>query len=349
MKTVWLDISLLNQEQTCGMAEYTKNIKSFLDKKFLVSTFSNPYKNFVKKGILYFLWLNSFFYIKTIIQKPDIIIFPFYIMPFFIRKKTKYYVVFHDLMLYRENFFGEKSVKSFKLKMNIANKKATKIITVSNTSKKAICDTFGISPDRVAVAYNIVSNQFKNNVDNSSDNISDLFNLEPKKYIFSLAGGFKHKNTGALIDAFNLIYEKYPDLKLVLAGYKGNIEYKTNTPNPNIIFAGYLKNEELAKLYKNALIFVLPSLEEGFGIPIIEAQYAGIPVLCSDIPIFQEVVENSAELCAPNSHGIAQKLELLLSSPNRLSELSYLGKNNEKRFLHSIVKKQFIDILEEDL
>ena len=93
-------------------------------------------------------------------------------------------------------------------------------------------------------------------------------------------------------------------------------------------------------------MYIFPSLYEGFGIPILEAQYSGVPVLCSDIPIFHEVANNSAEFVQPNSDAIAEKIDLLLKNKQRLEELTKLGYENIQRFSEFVLKKQIIEAIE---
>ena len=77
----------------------------------------------------------------------------------------------------------------------------------------------------------------------------------------------------------------------------GNENREKLTKHPKIIITGYIPDEEIPTLYKNALLYIFPSLYEGFGTPIIEAQYSGCPLLCSDIPVFKEIAGNGAEFC----------------------------------------------------
>ena len=88
-----------------------------------------------------------------------------------------------------------------------------------------------------------------------------------------------------------------------------------------------------------------PSLYEGFGIPQIEAQYCGCPLLCSNIPVFHEVSENGAEYCEPNSNDIADKMEYLINNPERREELVELGYENLKRFSTERIAEQLTEVI----
>jgi glycosyltransferase involved in cell wall biosynthesis len=101
----------------------------------------------------------------------------------------------------------------------------------------------------------------------------------------------------SLIYAFNKISKDNKDLKLILVGQK-DFFYKRleeeNALSERIIFYGKATDRELANLYTNAIALVMPSLMEGFGLPVLEAMSLRCLVVCSDIPAFREIAANSA-------------------------------------------------------
>lgn len=344
MAEIWIDTSVAEGSQTCGMGEYAKNLINMLEENGnVVKCFSNP---FVNMGIfstkIYFLWLNSFFLLKTMICKPDIVIFPAYIMPFFVRRKSRYYVVFYDIMLAREQFFGKRNAKTFNLFLSIAAKKATKIITISDTTKTLLNKEFNIPLEKINIINCTLKKPMLNIVNFNFKTLEQKYNLKRQKYILFIGGCFKHKNVDSLMKAFSTISIKYNDFKLVIAGYKGLVSL-CNNYSKQIILLGYVSDEEIIALYKNALFFVFPSLEEGFGLPIIEAQFLKCPILCSDIPVFREVAGVGAEFCETDYNSIASKIEYLLNNRQRLNELIELGELNLSRFRRSKIVKQVKD------
>ena len=104
------------------------------------------------------------------------------------------------------------------------------------------------------------------------------------------------KNLNAVIRAFR----KMPQVDLVVIGYAGGGNPARSLP-PNIRFAGYVEENEKAMLIADAHGLIMPSLAEGFGVPIIEALAANTPVLCSDIPVFREVAGELADYFDPFS------------------------------------------------
>jgi glycosyltransferase involved in cell wall biosynthesis len=104
------------------------------------------------------------------------------------------------------------------------------------------------------------------------------------------------KNLNAVIRAF----KKLPQADLVVIGYAGGAKFMRNVP-PNVKFAGYVEEQDKAALIAEAHGLIMPSLAEGFGVPIIEALAANTPVLCSDIPVFREVAGELADYFDPFS------------------------------------------------
>lgn len=343
MQKLFIDISFIYNNKT-GIGQYTDVLISNLPKELTLKYFNLKLPQKLKfKSIFLVLWQNSFIYLKTLIEKPKTIIFPAFFMPYFKIKKTKYCTVIHDLCHLRKNEMSKYFKFIYNLATDISIKKADIIITVSKTIKQELIEKFNINPDRIKVVYNSIGQHFLDtNIDN---NILQKYNLEKGKYILSVATLNKRKNIPELIKAFESISEKNPTLKLVLVGGMGNEQREKLTQHKNIIFTGYIADEELPILYKNAIFYVFPSLYEGFGIPLIEAQYCNCPVICSDIPVFREIAENSAEFSSTGANGIAKKIEYLINNPTRREELVILGIENVKRFSIEKIAKQLEECL----
>lgn len=342
---LFIDVSFLFNPTT-GVGAYVKILLNILkkSKKLHLEIFELKLPKWIRyRYIFHNLWQNTFLYMLTILFKPNIIIFPAFIMPYLRRKKTKYITVIHDLAHLRGDEMSQYSKFIFNLSTNIAIKKADIIVTVSETVKNELIHNFNIDPNRVKVVYNSVGEHFKNLKNNSV--ICKKYNIDEQKYILSVATLNRRKNIPSLIKAFELITERHPEIKLVLVGGMGNEDRKKLSKHPNIIFTGYIPDEDLPYLYKNALLYAFPSLYEGFGIPLIEAQYSNCPVLCSDIPVFREIAGNSAEFFTPDVRGIATKLEYLINNEEKRKELILLGCENVKRFSKEEITEQLLEII----
>lgn len=341
---IWIDVSF-NLKNVTGVGKYILTLFNALELNY------SNYKpielklpqNMKLKPIFQIIWLNTIVYILACCFKPDIIISPSYISPFIKRKRTKYITVIHDLIFDYKDYVTKRTNVMYSIATKQSIKTTDIIVAVSETTKNEIIKKYAISPEKIKVVYNSID---KNVFDNSpSDNILAKYNIKSKEYILSVATLAKHKNIPSLVNAFINIANKHPNIKLVLVGKMGN-EIKENLAiHPNIILTGYVKDEDLPSLYKNALLYVFPSLCEGFGIPIIEAQYCNCPVLCSDIPVFREVAGESAEFFEPNTSSLAIKMESLINNSQKFQELKNKGVENIKRFEINNIAEQLSNII----
>jgi alpha-1,3-rhamnosyl/mannosyltransferase len=128
------------------------------------------------------------------------------------------------------------------------------------------------------------------------------FPFEHEGYVLFLGSYRKHKNLGRLLEAFQLAAPRIPAGKrLVIAGSSSRLSsaHRTiveaiNFDRERVIFTGSVSNSCLRRLYSNADAFIMPSLAEGFGLPVLEAFHAGAPVLCSRTTSLPEVAGEAA-------------------------------------------------------
>lgn len=198
---------------------------------------------------------------------------------------------------------------------SVAAKTSDFIITVSEFSKNRIADILHFPKDRIKVIHSAVYN-----------NVVDLSNAEykdvkkryalPSRYIMSLSTLEPRKNLHILIDAFVHIMDKVP-YDLVLVGRKGwKIDEMLEKYNAQsrIHITGFVEDEHVAHIYKNALCFVFPSIYEGFGLPPVEALSVGTPVIASDAASIPEVMRKQAVYFKNNSKEELEDILLNLES-----------------------------------
>jgi glycosyltransferase involved in cell wall biosynthesis len=205
-------------------------------------------------------------------------------------------------------------------------KNSKHVFTVSQFSKSEIVEFYGTKQDKISVIYNATSDIFK-----------EIEHCFYDKYILAVSSLNHQKNFHSLIKAFNGLEDK--TIKLYLAGRINknfaDIELLHDIEsNENIIFQGHVDDETLVKLYSNATCFVYPSLYEGFGIPPLEAQSCGTPVICSNVASLPEVGgEDSVLYVDPyDVDDIKDKIEELISNQTLQDELRVKGFENIKRF-----------------
>ncbi|MGI4749999.1 MAG: glycosyltransferase family 4 protein [Janthinobacterium lividum] len=209
--------------------------------------------------------------------------------------------VFHDAFFFEnpENY-GKIWLWFYKKTALPAAKKSLFVITPTFYAKQQIQAFTSIPKEKLIVVYEGVKTS-PETTDISLQKTLERFLLKPSNYILHVGSMFKRKNIPALVTAFSRIKTSgYPDLKLVLAGSipSSQIEndYKLiaetikdlNLQN-EVIITGYLTDDELTALYKNALLYVFPSINEGFGLPILEAFENNLPVIVADNTCLPEV------------------------------------------------------------
>lgn len=220
-------------------------------------------------------------------------------------KHVKQIPIIHDLMSFTEpkNYTLRKRFEN-KLAMR-SLKNAYKIIAVSQSTKQALHDLFKIDFNKIYVIPNITDFYIEN---------------KNKKDLIFIGDLRKTKNLDFLIKGF-AEYKKHNDVeeKLIIAGNK-KFEYETLVSLVNsldldkdIIFKGYITDEEKIDLFENAKGLVFLSNNEGFGIPLLEANVNLIPVLCSEIPVFHEVLTEKGAVFVDNKdiNKIAEGLKKL--------------------------------------
>ena len=343
MKKIFIEDGLSLYNKT-GIGQYTQNLADMLEKlgyKVIMPRkyFLEKIKNASIKRVLYILWLNLVFPFLLLFSGCEKIIFSNFLTPLYKIPTKKYYPVVHDLWAVKFPETMSKTKRDYQTWiLNVVKNTYYKIITVSNTVKREIADYYKCSENDIDVVYNYFSFGEKPEIklsEQEQKNILSQYNIDKHNYILSVGSLNKRKNIQMLIDAYNKIET---DKKLVIVGQKDNANLYNK--NCNIIFTDYINDEELKILYKHALLFVFPSIYEGFGIPLIDAQSFGVPVLCSDIPVFHEVAGNSVEYSKTDSVSISKILKQLIDDENLRIELKQKGYENINLYKTSKIIKQ---------
>ena len=277
--------------------------------------------------------------LKILFFNADYVICPDYIAPLFTFNAKRITVVHDSLFWDHKKNYSFLWNKYFISLINLGLNKGTQIITTSNYSKKKLIKILGNHRD-----INFVYQSFNFHKTSSSN-----YTI-PENYLLHIGSFEKRKDLITLVKAFKLIDDS--NLKLVLAGAQiinGNSEVlneiKTfilqNKLESKVILAGYVSIEEASVLYKNARIYVFPSLDEGFGIPILEALSFSVPVICSDIDVFKEVGGDYVEYFkVGDSISLSKKITSILKSEN-------LKQKNNIKHLNKFSRKNFIKGFEE--
>lgn len=233
-------------------------------------------------------------------------------------------------------FWAQKYYQFFISKFN---KKATRIVAVSQFTKKDLVDTYNIVPEKIAVACNGCRERFRPLSVEEKSKIKAKY-AKGEDYFFYVGAIHPRKNVVRLIAAFATFKETTnSSMKLLLAGrmawQTGEVsEILAKVPcKEDIVFLGYLDSEDLPKLTGAALASTYVSLFEGFGIPILEAMFCDVPVLTSTISSMPEVAGDAAILVNPNSvEEIAGGMKLLCENTNLRQKLIIKGRIQREKF-----------------
>ena len=204
---------------------------------------------------------------------------------------------------------------------SIALQKAFAIFAESDQSRKELVAYERINKDRIFVVPMFAGKVVDLNVNNGAQQlILDKWKLSKRQFYFYPAQFWAHKNHYGLIMAFKIILEKHPNFKLVLSGSdKGNLDYikeviENNHLENNVVFTGFVSEEEIYTFYKNTIALVMPTYLGPTNMPLLEAYYLGCPVLCSNLIGHQEQMGNKAiYFDANNTNDIAIKMTYVIN------------------------------------
>ena len=293
-------------------------------------------------------------------ERLDLVHIPHFNVPVFIL--NKFVVTIHDLILIRyptarASTLGPILYKiknfAYRFSIKLAVKRATKIIAVSNFTKKDIVDLFQIDEKKVEVTLEGVANLQKNRenlfIKDRDDKKTLLGYNIGANYLLYVGNAYPHKNLEGLLDVFANIKkknsEKYHNLQLVLVGksdyfYERTKEHaqflglwEENKENNNVVFPGFVDDTELEILYQQAIAYVFPSFYEGFGLPPLEAMTKGCPVISSNATSMPEILGEAAKYFNPkNKDEIKIVIENVLGNNELLQQMSIKGKEQSKKY-----------------
>ncbi len=291
-------------------------------------------------------------------QKPDIFFSPTHYIPRFSPKSIKKIVTIFDLsFLHFPEMFTKKDLWQLKNGTNFSTQNADHIITISKFSKNDICKQYKIKKEKVTVAlpgfdkhiFHPAGKQIVLNKTFKKYNIED-------SYIIYIGTIQPRKNILRLIEAFSHIQG---NLKLVIAG-KSSGEGKKgwmfqdilNAPKKfgienRVIFTGFIPTDNLKDLLVGAIAFILPSLWEGFGIPVVEAMACGVPVIVSNVSSLPEVTGDAGMLIDPYSiNQIEQAIRTIVNDKKLQVKYSKLSQTQAKKFSWDRMAKTVLKVFE---
>jgi glycosyltransferase involved in cell wall biosynthesis len=231
--------------------------------------------------------------------------------------------------------FAKKDLYQLKNWTAYSAKNAKKILTISEFSKNDIINEYKKDRKNVVVTYPGIKPNLSINKNMNINDLKKKFGIN-KEYILFVGTLQPRKNISKLIEAFSKIDK---DIQLVIVGKKGwlyedilKAPVKFNVEN-KVKFLDFVEDSELPLLYKNALCFVLPSLYEGFGLPVLEAMKNGCPVITSNVSSLPEAGGDAAEYFDPeNVDEMKKKIEKVIEDKKLREEMIKKGFAQIKKF-----------------
>ena len=288
---------------------------------------------------LYYAWFE--FSVKNALNslKPDLFLSPDGFLS--LGAKCKQLPVIHDInFLHNPQDVKPLTRRYYNYFFPRFAKKAARIATVSEYSKKDIADNYKISNDKIDVVYNGINSDFKPASDEIKRQTKDKFSKGCDYFLF-VGSLHPRKNITRLIEAFGAFKnESNSDMKLVLAGpqYWGMSEiYKSIDAlscKEDIIFTNRLTNEDLANVMASAFALTFVPYFEGFGIPLVEAMQSEIPIITSNVTSLPEIAGDAALFVNPYEVSEIKNAMLKLHSDSLL-RLDLIEKGKRRKDLFS--------------
>ncbi len=221
--------------------------------------------------------------------------------------------VFHDLQYkHCPQFFRWHELPFWRVLLPLSAKRSNRLVVLSHAVKNDLVRFYNYDAQRISVIPHAIESEF--------ERIRERRLAAPPKtrMLLSVSTLHPHKNLDGLLRAFKTFHANHPEWRLVIAGLKGfeaerieRLRRELHLESTTGI-TGWIPREELYRLFTEAEAFVYPSRFEGFGIPVLEALTAGIPVACSRLPSLVEIAGNAARFFDPASDAeIVEALEEL--------------------------------------
>ncbi|MBP6993708.1 glycosyltransferase family 4 protein [Candidatus Woesebacteria bacterium] len=382
MRLILIDGNEANVDQTVGVSVYTLNLlmqfKKYAshDIRFLVYLRKEPKLHLPRENQYFrykvvwgpFAWLRIFLPIQLKIDyawqrmrrflrlthiRFHVFFSPAHYSPSWLPTGCKLVVTIHDLAY---EFFPDEFLKKDLHKLHHwtidSVIKASAVIAVSENTKEDIVRVYNVPTDMVHAIPNgftpvKVSTPKQTMIINGHD-----YKLSPYKYLLYIGTLQPRKNISTLIYAFALFNKENPEYKLIIAGKKGwlydDIFVLTQKLKleSSVHIVGYVTEQEKYHLFNKAFCFVMPSLYEGFGLPILEAFSASCPVICSNTSSLPEVGGNAALYFDPkNATSLLQKLRDLEKDLKVRNELIEKGERQAHKFSWEYCGEATLEVL----
>lgn len=329
-----LDLYAQNLHRNLNMSKIYSDIYQGNAELFNASFFSLPAVKTLWRDMHFITMLN---HEKGIVHLPN-----HHLGRYGLFLNKPYIITVHDLIRYFElrghngNFIHRPNFRD-RVYLSLDYKgirKAAHIIAVSHKTKSDLIQHMGIPEERISVVYEGIDQRLFRPVERR---------LVDYRYLLYVGTEQPRKNLRNLLRAFSKIKasDDFKDLKLVKVGGPGTQDFRKETLRAvrdlglsnDVIFTGYVAEEDLSAYYSGAECFILPSFYEGFGFPPLEAMACGCPVIVSNVTSLPEIVGNAALLVNPEDiDNLAAAIQVILTDEGLRRELVSRGLEQASKF-----------------
>lgn len=337
--TEWYSYHLIEQLKRIG-GSHTFVLYS---KEKLLPDLENLPDNFHSRVLAWpprFLWTQFRLAWEMLFHPPEVLFVPAHTLP--VISRAKMVVTIHDVgfRVYPELYSA--TDKSYHhCSVWYASRFAYKIICPSEFTKRELIKYYGTDASKIVVVpHGIEKPILSPSEGRAAEYLLYIGRLEQKKNVLGILQSFKQ------------VLPQHPNLKLKLAGQPGygfeqvQRYIEQNNLKNAVEILGYVDASRRAELYRNASAFIFPTLYEGFGMPILEAQSYGCPVITSNFGAAAEVSRESAVLVDPrNTHELAQAINKILADDHYRQKLIKLGYENIKKYSWESCAQETLKVL----
>ncbi|NYE24229.1 glycosyltransferase family 4 protein [Pigmentiphaga litoralis] len=281
----------------------------------------------------------------------DWVLYPNYFVPPAIRRRRPTAVLLHDIQ-YKPlpQYHSERRRQWLDFYLPKMFEWAEVVFLISEFERQQIFKYFGDRCGRkCTVIYNAID--FERFEQPASGNVAATASARP--YVLTVCHHFPHKNVRTLLQAFDQLSKQNPDVDLYLVGKQTpeNIAFVRQSLSESaadrVKLLGFVSDAELGQYYRNASLFALPSIYEGFGMPAIEAMGLGVPTLLSDIPSLREITFGNAHYVADplSANEWAAAMSALLSNPGQDADNANLAEKVRAAYHPQKVAETLLDRL----
>lgn len=267
----------------------------------------------------------------------DVLLNPGFTMP--LAAPCPSVTVFHDLQHLRHpEYFRWFDRPAWQFLLGAAARRSTRLIAVSHATAADLKLFYG---KEASVVHHGVDPRFL-----------EMKRQDPAPFLLCVSTLHPHKNLARLVEAFAGFRAKRPEFRLVIPGMRGFFTEQLERRIAELGLAnavellGWIPREELMRLYERAWAFVYPSTFEGFGMPVLEAMAAGIPVACSAIPPLEEVAGGSVLLFPPaDTDSLVEALERITGDAGLRAKLAIEGRERAREFTWERAARETLTVL----